>query len=219
MSAAPGLLVIWNTVAAEDDAEFNAWYEAEHLAERLSVPGFHTARRYRGAADPLAYCALYDTDSAQVMSSDAYRARLADPTPRTRAIMPRFRNVSRAACEVVFDSNPGAGPVAALAILTVAEPGPPQAALANLSSGTVRVRLARPDAAATGGPTPEQSLRPVADQLPPAFVLLESADPDALDTVLPAARGALGAASLRVFSLIAARAKDASGALVMILPG
>jgi len=44
-----GLLCVWNRVAPEHDAPFNAWYESEHLDERLAVPGFHSARRYRGA--------------------------------------------------------------------------------------------------------------------------------------------------------------------------
>ena len=60
MPASPGLLAVWNDIAAEDEAEFNAWYVEEHVPERLGVPGILSARRYRDAAAPLSYAA---TDS------------------------------------------------------------------------------------------------------------------------------------------------------------
>ena len=86
MLSRPGLLAVWNDLAAEDEAEFNAWYVEEHVPERLGIPGVHSARRYRDAASPLAYL-----------------ERLAHPSARTRAIMPRFRNMTRAACEIGAD--------------------------------------------------------------------------------------------------------------------
>lgn len=39
MSERPGLLAVWNDIAAEDEAEFNAWYVEEHVPERLGIPG------------------------------------------------------------------------------------------------------------------------------------------------------------------------------------
>jgi hypothetical protein len=45
-----GLLLVYSDVAAEHDAEFNRWYNEEHIPERLSIPGvLHTAR-YRAVA-------------------------------------------------------------------------------------------------------------------------------------------------------------------------
>ncbi|MCL4801759.1 MAG: hypothetical protein KJ025_19365, partial [Burkholderiales bacterium] len=99
--ARPGLLAVWNDIAAADEPEFDAWYEEEHVPERLAVPGFLAARRYRDAQTPGRHAALYDTASIAVLASPAYLARLADPTPRTRAIMPRFFDMTRAACEIV----------------------------------------------------------------------------------------------------------------------
>ena len=100
MSVPPGLLAVWNDIAAQDEAEFNAWYEQEHVPERLGIPGILTARRYRDSAAPLSYAAIYDTESVAALASPAYLERLANPTPRTRAIMPRFRNMTRAVCIV-----------------------------------------------------------------------------------------------------------------------
>jgi hypothetical protein len=44
-----GVLAIWNDVAPEAEAEFNAWYLEQHLPERLAVPGFRRARRWWSA--------------------------------------------------------------------------------------------------------------------------------------------------------------------------
>ena len=103
MPARSGLLAVWNDIAAEDEAEFNAWYVEEHIPERLGIPGILNARRYRDAASPLAYAAIYDTESLATLASPAYLERLAHPTARTRAILPRFRNMTRAPCEIGHD--------------------------------------------------------------------------------------------------------------------
>jgi heme-degrading monooxygenase HmoA len=36
----PGVLAIFNNVAPGREAEFEEWFQHEHLAERLAVPGF-----------------------------------------------------------------------------------------------------------------------------------------------------------------------------------
>src|SRR6266478_6810439 len=35
-----GLLMVWADVPADKEAEFNRWYNEEHLAERQAIPGF-----------------------------------------------------------------------------------------------------------------------------------------------------------------------------------
>jgi len=35
----PGILAIFNNVAPGREAEFEEWFQHEHLAERLAVPG------------------------------------------------------------------------------------------------------------------------------------------------------------------------------------
>ena len=53
------LLMVWSEVPAEHEAEFNRWYNEEHLAERLSVPGFLSAARYeavKGGPKHLVLC-------------------------------------------------------------------------------------------------------------------------------------------------------------------
>ena len=58
--------------AAEDD--FNAWYDTEHVPERLRTPGFINAQRWLGADDPKISIATYDLESLDVLQSPAYRA-------------------------------------------------------------------------------------------------------------------------------------------------
>ena len=41
-----GLLMVWADVPADKEAEFNRWYNEEHLAERLAIPGFLDGARY-----------------------------------------------------------------------------------------------------------------------------------------------------------------------------
>jgi hypothetical protein len=53
-----GLLMVWAGVPADKEADFNRWYNEEHLAECLSIPGFLSAARYeavKGSPKHLAY--------------------------------------------------------------------------------------------------------------------------------------------------------------------
>jgi len=100
-NAQQGMLAIWHDVAEGSDAAVTDWYNTEHHAERLSVDGFLSAHRYRLAGgEGRQFFSLYRTRSPDVLSSPAYRARVEAPTPRTRAIMPTYRNVSRTVCRL-----------------------------------------------------------------------------------------------------------------------
>jgi len=95
----PGILAIWNDCSAGREADFEKWYQHEHLAERLAVPGFRIGRRYEAVSGAPRYFAFYQTDSPEVLSSAAYLKRLDDPTPMTRRMMSEvFRNMIRTVC-------------------------------------------------------------------------------------------------------------------------
>jgi hypothetical protein len=106
---APGYLVVANDVAPGAEAAFERWYQGEHLAERLSVPGFRNARRYVATEGAPRYAALYETDDTGVLSSDPYRARLEAPTGTTRSIMPSFRNMNRTVMQCDYHGLRGVG--------------------------------------------------------------------------------------------------------------
>lgn len=65
------LLVLMQPPPAFEE-EFNAWYDTEHLAERLAVPGFETALRYVCVDGAPRYMAMYDMKSPSVLQSQAY---------------------------------------------------------------------------------------------------------------------------------------------------
>jgi hypothetical protein len=207
MPANPGLLAVWNDIAAEDEAEFNAWYVEEHVPERLGVPGILTARRYRDAAQPLSYAAIYDIESVAALASPAYLERLANPTPRTRAIMPRFRNMARAVCDIGADFGPLRSPGAVLATLELGRAARDDTLkILEANAGTGRLRLAIPDAKTTQGPNPEAKMRGAPDRLPAPFVLFEDHDEAAVRKAAEELARALGTPNpARVFRLILAR--------------
>jgi len=211
MPARPGLLAVWNDIAAEDEAQFNAWYVEEHVPERLGIPGILSARRYCDAASPLSYAAIYDTESLATLASAAYLERLANPTSRTRAIMPRFRNMTRAACEIGADFGALRSPGAVLATLELGEaPGGDALRILEANAGADRLRLAIPDANATQVPNPESKMRGAPDRLPAPFLLIEGHDEAAVRAAAERIARTLGAPHpARLFRLIMARTNAA----------
>jgi hypothetical protein len=98
-----GLLLTMTEPPAAMEEEFNAWYDEEHMAERLAVPGFRSARRWVADCKPGEgkYLATYETDSPGVLASEAYRARLDNPTPWSRRSLEHCVVFRRWACEQV----------------------------------------------------------------------------------------------------------------------
>jgi hypothetical protein len=94
-----GILAIFNDVAAGRDAEFDAWFQGEHLLERLAVPGFLFGRRHQAISGSAAYSNFYLVESPAVLTSKAYLERLDNPTPMTKKIMSEvFLNMNRTLC-------------------------------------------------------------------------------------------------------------------------
>ncbi len=93
---AAALLVIGMNVAPEHEAEFNEWYNTEHLPALASVPGTRCARRYRGTGATQRYVALYHLASPDVPDTSAWK----DPanTPWTERMRPHFTDRLRFDC-------------------------------------------------------------------------------------------------------------------------
>ena len=83
-----GLLMVWADVPADKEDDFNRWYNEEHLAERLSVPGFLDAARYEAVKNGPKHLACYELESPAVLESPAYKRVQANPTPWTRRCSP-----------------------------------------------------------------------------------------------------------------------------------
>jgi hypothetical protein len=83
-----GLLMVWADVPADKEAEFNRWYNEEHLAERLAVPGFLSAARYEAVKGSPKHLAYYELESPAVLESAAYTRVSENPTPWTQRCSP-----------------------------------------------------------------------------------------------------------------------------------
>ena len=79
-----GLLMVWADVPADKEKEFNRWYNEEHLAERLAIPGFLGGARYEAVKGNPKHLAYYELESVDVLQSDAYKKVAANPTPGTK---------------------------------------------------------------------------------------------------------------------------------------
>lgn len=90
-----GLLVVWTDVAPEYEAEFNEWYDKEHIPQLLGVQGFLTGRRYQAVDGKPKYVALYDLADDSVTKSPAFMQARNKPTPWSARMMPHFRNTQR----------------------------------------------------------------------------------------------------------------------------
>ena len=94
---ARGILAIWNDIRPGTQREYEAWYRGEHLPERVSIPGFRAGWRFRAIAGEPEYFTFYETATPEILFSEAYEARVNDPTPLTRSIMSGvFTNATRA---------------------------------------------------------------------------------------------------------------------------
>jgi len=83
-----GLLMVWADVPSDKEKEFNRWYNEEHLAERLAVPGFLSAARYEAVKGGPRHLAVYELESPAVLESEAYRRVQAQPTEWTKRAGP-----------------------------------------------------------------------------------------------------------------------------------
>ncbi|HMB34080.1 MAG TPA: hypothetical protein VKV41_08630 [Methylomirabilota bacterium] len=88
--SAGGLLLNAMNIAPELEAEFNEWYDKEHIPALAAVPGVLCARRFRGTSGNRKYVALYHLAEPGVVESAEWKtARQSDWTSR---LQPHFRD-------------------------------------------------------------------------------------------------------------------------------
>ena len=104
-----GLLMTFTEVLPDLEADFNEWYNREHLDERINIPGFRRARRYEGVDADIKYFTTYEALASNNIASPAYLDVLKEQTEWSRAIMPQFSKWHRMPCRVVADHTHGMG--------------------------------------------------------------------------------------------------------------
>jgi hypothetical protein len=95
LTAAPdagALLVASMNIDPAADAEFNEWYNSEHILRLAAVPGVISARRYRvtDTASERRYLSLYHLRDTEVSRSDVWST--AANTPWTERMRPYLRD-------------------------------------------------------------------------------------------------------------------------------
>ena len=111
--------MVWTDIPAEAEADFNDWYDREHLRERAEVPGFIRARRFAAISGEPKYIALYETQNAEVMRSESYLRFKRTRDARTMHFTRLFRNTIKATCDVTARAGVGEGAFLVVLPITV----------------------------------------------------------------------------------------------------
>ena len=93
---ASGLLLNAMNVVPEAEAEFNEWYDKEHIPALSAVPGVLCARRFRGTSGNRKYVALYHLATPDVQTSTEWKQ--ARESAWTDRLKPYFREHLRLVC-------------------------------------------------------------------------------------------------------------------------
>lgn len=109
--AGKGMLLTSMDIDPSDEAEFNRWYDREHLEERVAIQGFLEARRYVAHQGAPKYLSLYSTETFEVLDSATYRTALANQTDWSKAIIARFKNMIRSVARITISRGQGRGAV------------------------------------------------------------------------------------------------------------
>ena len=104
-----GMLITFMDIAPADEAEFNKWYDGEHVEERVRIPGFLAARRYVAPALSPKYLALYETKDLDVLGGADYQKALASQTAWSKSVMGRFVRPGRLIAGRVASVGKGRG--------------------------------------------------------------------------------------------------------------
>ena len=76
------ILVVMMEVDPAHEEEFNHWYDDEHLPERLEIPGYISARRFKleEGEGVLKYLCIWELEDGSPLRSEAYQAQQRRPS-------------------------------------------------------------------------------------------------------------------------------------------
>ncbi len=108
-----GMLITLTEVKSRDEADFNEWYNREHIDERVNLPGFRRARRYVAVKDSTArmprYLATYECNHVSDLATPGYLHLLANQTKWSKSVMARFTRFQRLTLRIQVDLTHGVG--------------------------------------------------------------------------------------------------------------
>ena len=76
------VLVVTMEVDEAHEAEFNEWYNEQHLPERMAIPGYVSARRFKleDGNNALKYLCIWEMVDGSPLQSEMYKDQNAHPT-------------------------------------------------------------------------------------------------------------------------------------------
>jgi hypothetical protein len=77
--SAGGVILVSMDIEPAQEAEFNDWYNTEHIPRFFNVPGVIAARRFRARHGQPAYVAVYHVENIAVYATEAWMAVNATP--------------------------------------------------------------------------------------------------------------------------------------------
>jgi hypothetical protein len=188
-----GALVIWHDPADEIERDYNEWHSKEHMFERVGIPGFRRGQRGVAIKGAPRYFNLYEVDGFEVLTSEAYLARLNDPTAWTRRIVPQMHNNSRTLCRVAASFGAGGVPAYWTMILLTPDAERESALRAWLVDdalpqvaqrpGILSAHLLEGDPSPSGTDTAEKRLRGGGNEFVDWVLMIGGYDDDALAVV------------------------------------
>ena len=97
-----GIFLLYADIDPQHEAEFNDWYNTEHIAELLAVPGILAAARYEATKGGPKYLAVYELESADIVKTPAFTGRQRTPWGERMAPSVIGSNVTRVIGEQIF---------------------------------------------------------------------------------------------------------------------
>jgi hypothetical protein len=186
-------LLVWTDIDPQQEDDFNRWYDREHMAERVAIPGFLWARRYRAVDErERRYLALYRAESFGSFTSPAYKKAFQNQTEWSNRTFRHMLNTQRRVCAVTPPGY-GYGYGGALALLplpdSASEAATLMAALEAVArrDGTLGARLLVPNPDLS---TPLPSEKSEGRRLQ-VMAVVETAQPEAAQAALDALTAAL----------------------------
>ncbi|MCB1743887.1 MAG: hypothetical protein KDK91_26165 [Gammaproteobacteria bacterium] len=200
-----GIMAVWSDITDEARDDYTAWYEREHMFDRLAVPGIRRARHYQTHSGAPGYFTYFITDDAAVMAGDAYLASANNPSPWTQRILPHFRNTNRTVFDVLRRVGHGSGVIAlTLRFSRAVDASDAQLAAATQRlaarlpgcierDGVIAAQLWQADLEATWQPVADRDLRASRDRTCDLALFIDGTGVEPLRTLLDALLDPIGA--------------------------
>lgn len=185
-----GMLFVATDINPADEADFNQWYDREHVEERVAISGFLSGARYQALDNSRKYLGLYKTSSLDDFTSAAYHAAFTRQTAWSVSNLGKMVNPMRRVCAI--RAGVGFGTGSHLAILTLTTETS-DAAIHQLGeqlfreAGFIRSSLLQPDVDLST-PLPKEARENRAMQ---PMVLIESSSQQASEHLAAIASNAL----------------------------